>query len=55
MLKTNPQEEPQQFLRLNEPLMSLTQNAKWIWRLEENAFALKGAALELGTVLGVIM
>ena len=55
MLKTNPQEEWQQFPWLHESLILLTQNAKWIWRLEENVFALKGKALKLDVVHIVII
>lgn len=55
MLKTNLWEEQQQFLRLHESLILLTQNAKWIWRLEANRFALKGKALGLRVVRIVII
>lgn len=55
MLKTNPREEQQWFFWLHESLILLTQNAKWIWRLEENGFALKGKALKLGVVHIVII
>lgn len=55
MLKTNPQEEWQQFPWLHESLILLTQNAKLIWRLEENVFALKGKALKLGVLHIVII